>query len=147
MNNLGYLPLATIAQVGVPYLLDVAADASARVFVMRFERQVIGALAHGGHYYVGFGTACTHMGCVLVPRHGMGARGDICGPCPCHGTTFDLTLGGLVVLGPATQDLPQAVLEVQGDAIVATAWVRDPDPRDEHWPARRTPDTTPDRRE
>lgn len=134
MRNLGHLSLEAIQRGGFPYLLESPDGAPDRVFVMRFDRRVSGALQHDGHYYVGFGTACTHMGCVLVPADGVGAAGDVCGPCPCHGTTFDLTLGGLVVLGPATQDLPQVALEVQDGALVATAWTGAPDPRDETWP-------------
>ncbi|HJN93471.1 MAG TPA: arsenite oxidase small subunit AoxA, partial [Dehalococcoidia bacterium] len=37
----------------------------------------------------------------------------------CHFTTFDLTHRGMVVLGQATENLPQVVLEIDGDDIVA----------------------------
>lgn len=36
-----------------------------------------------------------------------------------HWTTFDLTRHGMVVSGHATQGLPQVVLELDGDDIVA----------------------------
>lgn len=53
---------------------------------------------HGGRL-VGFSRVCPHMGCCLLSDSGQGAihfRPDdsrtelVCGPCPCHGTTFDL---------------------------------------------------------
>ncbi|MEF8815079.1 MAG: halocyanin domain-containing protein [Halovenus sp.] len=42
------------------------------------------------------------------------------GPCPCHYTSFDLSKGGLTVVGPATTDLPQIELEVENGSIYAT---------------------------
>ena len=57
------------------------------------------------------------MGCPLRglyrPEHG------IFGPCVCHFTTFDLALRGMVVIGQATENLPQILLDVEGDDIVA----------------------------
>jgi arsenite oxidase small subunit len=44
----------------------------------------------------------------------------VAGPCPLHWTTFDLTRHGMVVSGHATQGLPQIILELQGDDILAT---------------------------
>ncbi len=66
---------------------------------------------------VAFATDCTHMGC---PLRGMfKADHAILGPCVCHFTTFDLTLRGMVVLGQATENLPQIVLDLVGDDIIA----------------------------
>lgn len=66
---------------------------------------------------VAFGTDCTHMGCPLAGsfkvEHG------ILGPCGCHFTTFDLGRRGSVVLGQATENLPQILLDIDGDDIVA----------------------------
>ena len=66
---------------------------------------------------VAFGTLCTHMGCPLVgvfkPEHA------VLGPCGCHFTTFDLTHRGMVVIGQATENLPQLILELDGDDILA----------------------------
>ena len=66
---------------------------------------------------VAFATDCTHMGCPLRglyrPEH------QILGPCACHFTTFDLTHRGMVVIGQATENLPQIVLDLEGDEIVA----------------------------
>ncbi len=37
------------------------------------------------------------------------------GPCGCHFTTFDLTHRGMVVIGQATENLPQVTLAIEGD--------------------------------
>jgi arsenite oxidase small subunit len=41
------------------------------------------------------------------------------GPCACHFTTFDLTHRGMVVIGQATENLPQILLEIEGNQIFA----------------------------
>lgn len=70
---------------------------------------------------VAFSRICTHMGCVIEaykPEVG------ILGPCPCHFSTFDVTRGGQVVLGQATQSLPQVTLAIEDDAVYATGLIR-----------------------
>ncbi|MFQ5425471.1 MAG: arsenate reductase (azurin) small subunit [Gaiellales bacterium] len=66
---------------------------------------------------VAFTTDCTHMGCPL--RGLYNPEYAIFGPCPCHFTTFDPTHRGMVVLGQATENLPQILLDIEGDDIVA----------------------------
>lgn len=66
---------------------------------------------------VALNTDCTHMGCPLrglfKPEHG------ILGPCACHFTTFDVAKRGQVVIGQATENLPQVLLDIDGDDIFA----------------------------
>ncbi len=66
---------------------------------------------------VAFNSFCTHQGGPMAGTF----RTDIgvAGPCPIHWTTFDLTRHGMVVSGHATLGLPQILLEVDGDDIVA----------------------------
>ena len=59
---------------------------------------------------VAFSDICTHMGCPLGASYN--GQHKMLGPCPCHFTTFDLTRRGLVVIGQATDDLPQIQLTV-----------------------------------
>ena len=70
---------------------------------------------------VAFHTLCTHMGGDMlgtyVPEH------SALGPCPEHLTTFDLTRHGIVVAGHATQAIPQIILELDEDQIIATGIV------------------------
>ncbi len=67
---------------------------------------------------VAFNSVCTHQGGPLAGQF-QGDKG-IAGPCPLHWTTFDLTRHGMVISGHATQGLPQIMLELSGDDIVAT---------------------------
>ena len=66
---------------------------------------------------VAFNALCPHQGGLL--RDSYDARHKVAGPCPLHLTTFDLRRHGLVVAGHATQELPQVVLEIEGDDIFA----------------------------
>ncbi len=66
---------------------------------------------------VAYNTDCTHMGCPLAGL--FKAEHSILGPCACHFTTFDLTKRGQVVIGQATENLPQVLLEIEGDDIIA----------------------------
>ncbi len=70
---------------------------------------------------VAFSSICTHMGCVLDEYN---SEWKALGPCPCHFSTFDLANGGMVTLGQATQNLPQVILDVEGDDIYATGVLR-----------------------
>ena len=69
------------------------------------------------HDIVAFNYICTHMGGPMQgtyrPEYGM------LGPCPFHFSRFDLSKNGTMVLGQATQSLPQIVLSLQGDDIYA----------------------------
>ncbi|MBI3977883.1 MAG: arsenate reductase (azurin) small subunit [Chloroflexi bacterium] len=67
---------------------------------------------------VAFNNLCPHQGGPLAGR--LNAEHQVLGPCPLHLTTFDLTRHGMVVSGHATEGLPQIVLELEGDDIVAT---------------------------
>ena len=67
---------------------------------------------------VAFSYLCSHMGC---PLNGMYRREHkMLGPCPCHYSRFDLSKGGILILGQATQSLPQILLEVKDGDIFAT---------------------------
>ena len=96
-------------------------------------------LADGTHA-LAYLNVCTHMGCRLVRDRG---RLRYCpapdpevivGPCPCHGTSFDLLKNGLVVLGPATQNLPRMSLTTNSFGLKATMGNPDHDPHSENWP-------------
>lgn len=63
-----------------------------------------------GEDIVGFSGYCTHNGCAL--RETDQEELD----CPCHGSRFDVHTGE-VLIGPATENLPQVPLTVE-DGIV-----------------------------
>lgn len=67
---------------------------------------------------VAFSNLCTHMGGPLNGSYK--SEHKALGPCPLHLTTFDLTRHGMVIAGHATESLPQARLEIDGDDIYVT---------------------------
>ena len=67
---------------------------------------------------VAFNQLCTHQGGTLEGQYQSAYR--VLGPCPMHLTTFDLTRYGMVVSGHATQGLPQILLSVEDNDIIAT---------------------------
>ena len=67
---------------------------------------------------VAFSYLSSHMGCPLMGLYNKEHK--MLGPCPCHYSRFDLSKGGLLILGQATQSLPQITLEARGDEIYAT---------------------------
>ena len=66
---------------------------------------------------VAFNSLCTHQGGTM--RGAYNAEYKIAGPCPLHLSTFDLTRHGIIVAAHATENLPQVVIELEGDDIYA----------------------------
>ncbi|MCL6415173.1 arsenate reductase (azurin) small subunit [Aestuariirhabdus sp. Z084] len=66
---------------------------------------------------VAFSLTCTHMGGNL--RGTYQSNNASLGPCPLHLSSFDLTRHGILITGNATQSLPQIVLELDAETIVA----------------------------
>ncbi len=71
-----------------------------------------------GQDIVAFSQMCTHQGGLLEGQYQSEYR--VLGPCPLHLSTFDLTRHGMIVAAHATENLPQIVLELEGDNIYAT---------------------------
>jgi arsenite oxidase small subunit len=63
---------------------------------------------------VGFSQLCTHKGC---PVQYKAERKLLI--CPCHWSSFDPTKSGQMVIGQASQALPQIRLRVTGNSIFA----------------------------
>ena len=84
--------------------------------IFRLGKPVAGGIGPDGDI-VAFNTDCTHMGCPL--RGLFKAEHGILGPCACHFTTFDVAKRGQVVIGQATENLPQVLLDIEGDDIFA----------------------------
>ena len=143
--------LQDIRDYGLPTVLQQGDFQGA--FVVRLRQPATGAITApqlNGDYVIGFSAICTHMGCVLIqdsaatsslvyqPPQDNTPEHLVCGPCPCHGTSFDLLKTGLVILGPATQNLAQLQLRINDDQLEAFAWFTDAkraiDPRSERWP-------------
>ena len=84
--------------------------------LFRLGNPVAGGVGPDGDI-VGYLTDCTHMGCPLRGLYKPDKQ--ILGPCACHFTTFDVALRGQVILGQATENLPQVLLDIEGDEIFA----------------------------
>lgn len=113
-------------------------------FVVLITNAVPGSIPHPdsakGHL-IGFSNICTHLGCGVQLNPNSTSEQIITKPCLCHGTSFDLTRQGLVILGQATQNLPQLQLKIVEDEVEAFDWVRnlpelDISPEEEQWPLR-----------
>lgn len=118
------MPVTKLSQLaeGKPldftYPLDHFNDSS---FIVKLGEPAIGGVGPQKDV-VAFNYMCTHMGCPLVGMYQHEYR--MLGPCPCHFTRFDLTKNGMVIIGQATQNLPQILLEVEGDDVYATGVMR-----------------------
>jgi 3-phenylpropionate/trans-cinnamate dioxygenase ferredoxin component len=74
------------------------------------EREVVLARVDGAWY--AFDNVCTHMQCPLS----MGDLDGIRVECPCHGSAFDVTSGG-VLNGPATEPVETFPVRVEGQDL------------------------------
>ena len=128
-------PLHEITEYDRAY--PVMADDGTELFVLKVR-------ADGDDRYLAFSNVCTHMGCTLLKESpgedGVPLRRDrsgslVCGPCRCHGTSFDLSRQGIVVLGPATQHLPEMKLDTRGGTAASDGWVREAPAANTPWPA------------
>jgi arsenite oxidase small subunit len=91
-------------------------DASSPCIMVKMGRAVAGGVGPDRDI-VAYSTLCTHMGCPV--SYDSSTRTFRCG---CHYSVFDAELGGQMVCGQATENLPQVTLEVDSKGtIVATA--------------------------
>ncbi|PCK07053.1 MAG: arsenate reductase (azurin) small subunit [Alteromonadaceae bacterium] len=66
---------------------------------------------------VAYSALCTHQGMPLVGAYR--AKEKALGACPAHLSTYDLTRHGIIISGQAYQNLPQVLLEQEGDTVYA----------------------------
>ena len=83
--------------------------------MIKMGRRVAGGAGPDGDI-VAYSTLCTHMGCPVI--YDGQARSF---KCNCHFSQFDPEMGGQMICGQATENLPQVSLAVGSDgAITAT---------------------------
>ncbi len=83
-------------------------DKKSPIYVIKFGRPVMGGVGPDGDI-VAFSRLCPHMGCTL--KQFIADQGTLI--CGCHYSMFDLSKGGMMVIGQATDNLPQVVLEYE----------------------------------
>lgn len=104
-------------KTGQPLIFDYPKEAKhSQCMLVRLKHKAGGGVGPK-RSIVAYSTRCTHMGGDLsegyVTEHSVLGCGE-------HLTTFDLTRHGMVVAGHATESLPQIILEIDGDDIIAT---------------------------
>ena len=132
--------LTDVSVIGKPFIINTGDDQFGTVFAVRINLEPV----QGGleippasridpanpEWLVAFSNICTHMGCALIPAANSSRLEDtyLAGPCPCHMTLFDLSRGGMVVVGPATEALPQLslqLIEPTQKMVRIVDWIRD----------------------
>ncbi|MCK8464015.1 Rieske 2Fe-2S domain-containing protein [Aliiroseovarius sp. S1339] len=86
--------------------------------VMMLEEEAGGGVGEARNI-VAFNTICPHMGGYMGEAE-FKSQHSVLGPCPLHLSTFDLSRHGMIVSGHSSASLPQIILEIDGDDIVAT---------------------------
>lgn len=111
------LPVVSIAKLSAlkpetPVAFTYPDSASPAVLV-RLAQPAIGGVGPG-QSVVAFSMLCTHKGCPVAYRPDRKLL-----VCPCHWSSFDPAKAGQMVIGQASESLPQVRLRVQGDEIQA----------------------------
>lgn len=103
-------------QPGVPVFFDYP-QAGQRNMLVKLGKPADEGVGPDGDI-VAFSAFCAHQGAPMdkAYNHDLG----VLGPCPLHFSSFDLTRSGMLVVGKATQPLPQVVLSLN-DAGEITA--------------------------
>lgn len=88
-------------------------DESSPATLIRLRESAAGGVGPGSTI-VAFSQLCTHKGCPVNYRPERKLM-----ICPCHWSTFDPAKSGQMVIGQASQALPQIQLQVDGGSIFA----------------------------
>jgi arsenite oxidase small subunit len=88
-------------------------DAGAPAVLLRLGEAVLGGVGPNREI-VAFSALCTHKGCPVSykPEHRLII-------CPCHWSTFDPAKSGELVIGQASQNLPQIELRIDRGLVQA----------------------------
>ncbi len=109
--------IAELASVGEGAFVDFEYPTASDVaFLTRLPRAARGGVGPGQRV-VAFLRACPHMGCVI---RDLKIEDAVLGPCGCHRSRFDLARGGRQIVGRASQDLVQVLLEIDDGVVYAT---------------------------
>ena len=88
-------------------------DENSPAVLLRLKQSAAGGVGPGNSI-VAFSMLCTHKGCPVAYRP---ERKLLI--CPCHWSSFDPARAGQMVIGQASQALPQIALRLQGNTVQA----------------------------
>jgi arsenite oxidase small subunit len=88
-------------------------DARSPAILLRLSEPAAGGIGPNREI-VAYSTLCTHKGCTVAWRSDQKIM-----ICPCHWSTFDPARAGALVIGQASQPLPQVELRVEHGMIQA----------------------------
>ena len=104
-------PIERIARGGMlPFTYP---DDGAPAILLRLHEPALGGIGPNREV-VAYSTLCTHKGCPVLYKPD---RKLII--CPCHWSTFDPAKGGVLVIGQASQNLPQIELRLERGIVQA----------------------------
>lgn len=108
------LPIAPIERIARGSLLPFTyPDDGAPAILLRLHEPALGGIGPNREI-VAYSTLCTHKGCPVLYRPD---RKLII--CPCHWSTFDPAKSGILVIGQASQNLPQIELRLERGIVQA----------------------------
>lgn len=111
------LPVVSIAKLSTlkpdTPLAFTYPDSASPALLVRLAQPAIGGVGPG-QSIVAFSMLCTHKGCPVSYRPDRKLL-----VCPCHWSSFDPAKAGQMVIGQASESLPQIRLRLQGDEIQA----------------------------
>lgn len=116
-------PTTTFPETGIARVKDLKTgqvvrasypDDQSPILIFKLGKKVPDGVGPDGDI-VAYSSICTHLGCPVTWKAQTGVLA-----CPCHFSSFDPARGGMMVMGQATTNLPQVVLRVRGDDLVAT---------------------------
>lgn len=90
-------------------------DEFSPIQILKIGKKVPGGVGPDGDI-VAYSGLCTHMGCPM--NYDPATKIFVC---PCHYSHFDAAADAMLIGGPATQNLPRIILEVEGQDIYAVA--------------------------
>ncbi|MBO67273.1 MAG: arsenate reductase (azurin) small subunit [Acidiferrobacteraceae bacterium] len=108
------LNIGTLAEVESQNVIEFSyPDSASPAILIRLEEAATGGIGPNNSI-VAYSRLCTHKGCPVGYRPGRQLL-----ICPCHWSTFDPARAGTMVIGQASQSLPQVMLRLDEDVIQA----------------------------
>jgi len=98
-------------------LVDLYPDDNSPIVLVKLGERAIGGIGPDKDV-VAFSLLCTHRGCTVSYLD------DNSFACPCHHSKFDAAKAGQVVIGQATEDLPQVDLELAANGDISAVGIR-----------------------